>query len=83
VLLASDYIAGGAITGIVIAAKELVDSLAAIGRRIEDWQNAHNPFLNGGYADLLALIPFLVLCILLYLIGRDVLLTTRPKVAKS
>jgi hypothetical protein len=39
--------------------------------------------LNGHDADLLALIPFLVLCILLYLVGRDVLLTTRPKVAKS
>jgi uncharacterized oligopeptide transporter (OPT) family protein len=31
VLLASGYIAGGAITGIVIAAKELVGSLAAMG----------------------------------------------------
>jgi uncharacterized oligopeptide transporter (OPT) family protein len=30
VLLASGYIAGGAITGIVIAAKELVGSLAAM-----------------------------------------------------
>src|SRR5438132_4451902 len=51
VLLASGYIAGGAITGIVIAAKELVGALAAMGRRIEDWQNAHNPFLNGAYSD--------------------------------
>jgi putative OPT family oligopeptide transporter len=83
VLLASGYIAGGAITGIVIAAKELVAPLAAMGRRIDDWQAAHNPFFNGPYSDLLALIPFLVLCILLYLVGRDVLLTTRPKVAKN
>jgi uncharacterized oligopeptide transporter (OPT) family protein len=59
VLLASGYIAGGAITGIVIAAKEMVGPLAAIGHRIEEWQTAHNPFLNGPYADLLALIPFL------------------------
>jgi putative OPT family oligopeptide transporter len=74
VLLASGYIAGGAITGIVIAAKEIPDSLAAMGHRIEEWQNAHNPFLSGPYSDLLALLPFAVLCVLLYLVGRDVLL---------
>jgi putative OPT family oligopeptide transporter len=78
VLLASGYIAGGAITGIVIAAKELlpewVPTVASIDRRIQDWQMAHNPFLNGGYSDLLALLPFAVLCVLLYLVGRDVLL---------
>src|SRR5207253_459169 len=44
VLLASGYIAGGAITGIVIAAKELVAPLAVIGHRIDEWQTAHNPF---------------------------------------
>ena len=78
VLLASGYIAGGAITGIVIAAKELlpewVPTVASIDRRIQDWQMAHNPFLNGAYSDLLALLPFAVLCVLLYLVGRDVLL---------
>jgi uncharacterized oligopeptide transporter (OPT) family protein len=79
VLLASGYIAGGAITGIVIAAKEMVGPLAAIGHRIEEWQTAHNPFLSGPNADLLALIPFLVLCVLLYLVGRDLLLVTRRK----
>ncbi len=81
VLLASGYIAGGAITGIVIAAKELlpewVPAVAKIDRRIQDWQMAHNPFLNGGYSDLLALIPFIVLCALLYLVGRDVVLRPR------
>ena len=81
VLLASGYIAGGAITGIVIAAKELlpewVPAIAKIDRRIQDWQMAHNPFLNGSYSDLLALIPFAVLCVLLYLVGRDVVLRSR------
>jgi len=81
VLLASGYIAGGAITGIVIAAKELlpewVPAVAKIDRRIQDWQMAHNPFLNGSYSDLLALIPFAVLCVLLYLVGRDVVLRPR------
>jgi putative OPT family oligopeptide transporter len=83
VLLASGYIAGGAITGIVIAAKELVGPLAAMGQRIEEWQMAHNPFLNGPYADLLALLPFGVLCALLYLVGRDVLLVARSKRARA
>jgi hypothetical protein len=63
----------------VIAAKELVGPLAALGQRIEEWQMAHNPFLNGSYADLLALLPFAVLCGLLYLVGRDVLLVARSK----
>ena len=79
VLLASGYIAGGAITGILIAAKEMVGPLAVMGHRIEEWQTAHNPFLSGPHADLLAMIPFLALCVLLYLVGRDVLLVTRPK----
>ena len=79
VLLASGYIAGGAITGIVIAAKELVGPLAEIGQRIEAWQMANNPFLNGAHSDLLALIPFIVLCTLLYLVGRDVLLAPRRR----
>ncbi len=78
VLLASGYIAGGAITGIVIAAKELVAPLAVTGHRIDEWQTAHNPFFNGPNSDLLALIPFLVLCVLLYLVGRDVVLKARP-----
>jgi hypothetical protein len=79
VLLASGYIAGGAITGIVIAAKEMVGPLAAIGHRIEQWQTAHNPFLTGPYADLLALIPFFIISLLLYLVGRDLLLVSRSK----
>jgi putative OPT family oligopeptide transporter len=79
VLLASGYIAGGAITGILIAAKEIVGPLAVIGHRIEQWQTAHNPFLSGPYANLLALIPFFLICVVLYLVGRDVLIVSRSK----
>jgi len=82
VLLASGYIAGGAITGIVIALKEQVPSLANIGQRIEDWSTANNPFFNGAYADSLAMIPFILLCILLYLVGRDLVLAPRPRAEK-
>jgi putative OPT family oligopeptide transporter len=80
VLLASGYIAGGAITGMLIAAKEMVGPLAMIGHRIEEWQTAHNPFLSGPYADLLALIPFFIISLLLYLVGRDLLLVARRKI---
>ena len=83
VLLASGYIAGGAITGIVIAAKELLAPLAAMGHRIEAWQTAHNPFFNGPSSDLLALVPFIVLCVLLYLVGRDLLLVSRARRSKA
>jgi putative OPT family oligopeptide transporter len=68
VLLASGYIAGGAIAGIVIAfmAGVLSNADAAVTR----WAEARNPFYAGPHADLLALIPFLVLSALLYFVGR-------------
>jgi uncharacterized oligopeptide transporter (OPT) family protein len=82
VLLASGYIAGGALAGIVIAIMQggpaaLVD----FSKRIEDWATAKNPFFYGAHSDLLATLPFILLCILLYLVGRDILL--RPKPATS
>jgi putative OPT family oligopeptide transporter len=83
VLLASGYIAGGALAGIVIAFMAGVPSLVGISRQIEEWSAAKNPFFNSGYADLLALLPFAVLCGLLYLVGRDVLLVARSKGARA
>jgi putative OPT family oligopeptide transporter len=77
VLLASGYIAGGAVTAILLALKELVPQLHNIGAQIDQWQAAHNPLFGGANADLLSLIPFLVLCGLLYLVGRDKLLKIR------
>lgn len=79
VLLASGYIAGSAITGIVIALMNLIPSLSAQEDRITSWATAHNPFFAGPQADLLALIPFVLLCVLLYLVGRDVLLAPSSK----
>jgi xanthine/uracil permease len=68
VLLASGYIAGGAIAGIVIAfmAGVLTDQDAAITR----WAAASNPFYAGAQSDWLALIPFVALAGLLYFVGR-------------
>ncbi len=79
VLLASGYIAGGALAGIVIAFMAGVPSLANVSKRIEDWSTASNPFFGGTHADLLACLPFLVLCVTLYLVGRDVLLAVRRR----
>jgi hypothetical protein len=45
----------------------------------EGWATAHNPFFEGPHADLLALIPFIALCLLLYLVGRDLLLASKPE----
>ncbi len=77
VLLASGYIAGGALAGIVIAFMAGVPSLAGFSTRVEEWSTASNPFFNGPNSDALAMIPFAVLCVLLYLVGRDLLLRGR------
>jgi putative OPT family oligopeptide transporter len=75
VLLASGYIAGGAIAGILIAflAGVLTDFDTAIGR----WAAANNPFHTGAAADLLALIPFAVITFILWSVGREKLLAGR------
>jgi len=83
VLLASGYIAGGALAGIVIAIMQgtpgrFGERLAAFSKVVETWSNGHNPFYNGTNANILACIPFLILCLLLYLVGRDKLLKVKP-----
>jgi len=64
VLLSSGYIAGGAIAGIVIAF--MAGVLGDVQTRIEDWAAANNPFFGGAHADALSMIPFVLLCGLLY-----------------
>ena len=61
----------------------VVPSLVGISRRIEEWSAAQNPFFSGAYADLLALVPFTVLSVLLYLVGRDILFRTQPRGRKA
>ena len=75
VLLSSGYIAGGTLAGVLFAflAIPMKDRLEAF----EGWATAHNPFFNGPHADLLALIPFIALCVLLYVVGRDLLLASK------
>jgi hypothetical protein len=77
VLLASGYIAGGAIAGILIAILAGVPLLAPIDNSLNEWATAHNPLFNGPYSDALSMILFLVLCGFLYLVGRESLLSAR------
>ena len=74
-LLASGYIAGGAIAGIVIAF--FAGVLSDFDFAITQWSVAHNPFFEGPHSDLLSLIPFIAICGFLYLVAREKLL--RPK----
>jgi uncharacterized oligopeptide transporter (OPT) family protein len=74
VLLASGYIAGGAIAGIVIAFLAGWPSLEWLDPALTKWATANNPFFEGPYADALSMIPFTIICAILYLVGRQKLL---------
>ena len=78
VLLSSGYIAGGAIAGIVIAIVQ--GAFSDFDARLTDYSTAHNPFFHGSTSDLLSLLPFLAMCGLLYLVGRERLLANRRPV---
>jgi uncharacterized oligopeptide transporter (OPT) family protein len=69
VLMASGYIAGGAIAGIIIAF--LAGVLTNFDNSVATWAETHNPFFAGTSADLLALLPFAGLVFLLWATGRE------------
>ena len=75
VLLASGYIAGGAIAGILIAF--LAGVLDQFDAALTTWSTAHNPFFDGPNSDALSMIPFVALMVFLYGVGREKWL--RPK----
>lgn len=68
VLMASGYIAGGAIAGILIAF--MAGILGDVTQRLTEWSTANNPFFAGPYADVLALIPFAGLIVTLVFVSR-------------
>ena len=72
VLMASGYIAGGAIAGIIIAF--MAGVLSAIYAFVDRWATTHNPLYVGPNSDWLSLIPFVGLVVLLYFVGRGKLL---------
>jgi putative OPT family oligopeptide transporter len=78
VLMASGYIAGGAIAGIMVALFSLdygfLNSLKKIKDDSATWAATDNPFFAGNHADWLGMIPFWILAILLYYVGRELIL---------
>ena len=69
VLLASGYIAGGAMAGILIAF--MAGVTGAFTERITRWSTANNPFFAGPHSDMLSLAPYALLTLLLLLVGRE------------
>jgi hypothetical protein len=83
VLMASGYIAGAALAGIIIAFMSgyFTETSAAA----KEWMLSHNPFFDEppghvkGYADLLSLIPFVAITVLLYAVGREWILASKKR----
>jgi putative OPT family oligopeptide transporter len=71
VLLASGYIAGGAIAGIIIAFIAGVPGVNKIDDHLQKWSTANNPFFQGPMSDALSLIPYVLLCGFLYFVAKE------------
>jgi putative OPT family oligopeptide transporter len=69
VLMASGYIAGGAIAGIVIAF--FAGVMSEFQAKVDAWAAAHNPLFSGSWSNVLALLPFAALTFLLWATGRE------------
>ncbi|MGD9841327.1 MAG: OPT family oligopeptide transporter [Steroidobacteraceae bacterium] len=69
VLMASGYIAGGAIAGIFIAL--MAGVFDTTDAKLSAWAQSSNPFYSGAHADALALIPFAILTLILLWAGRE------------
>ncbi len=82
VLMASGYIAGAAIAGIMVALFslenfEFLKYLKGIKDDAAKWAETGNPFFAGNHADWLGMIPFLILALILYYVGRELILSGR------
>lgn len=77
VLMASGYIAGGSIAGIVIAF--MAGFFENADRAITQWSEKSNPFMAGPNANLLSLLPFAALLLLLWLAARGRILSSASK----
>jgi len=85
VLMASGYIAGAALAGIVIAF--MAGVLTKATGVLQRWAEANNPLFDSArhpkpYSDLLSLIPFVILIVILHAAGREWILANRAKRAK-
>jgi putative OPT family oligopeptide transporter len=77
VLLASGYIAGATLAGVIYSFLNLSENVSAKLTGFENWATKNNPFFEGPYSDLLGLVPLLILTVVLYFVGREILL--KPK----
>ena len=75
VLMASGYIAGAAIAGILIALFAVVPWLKNLQDTSKSWAGESNPFFAGDHSAALGMVPFIILSIVLYFVGREWLLT--------
>jgi putative OPT family oligopeptide transporter len=81
VLLASGYIAGGAIAGILIAF--LAGVLDRVDAAVTSWATASNPFFAGPWSDALSLIPFALICIVLFAGGVGAMFRASERASAS
>jgi OPT oligopeptide transporter protein len=71
VLLASGYIAGATLAGVVYSFLNLSESISARLVGFERWAADNNPAFAGPYADAIGLIPILIVVIILFQVGRE------------
>ena len=83
VLLASGYIAGATLAGVIFAFMNLSEGIGRWMKGFEEWATNHNPFFEGPNSDVLGMIPFLLITILLYLVGRELVLKPAPVVRRE
>jgi hypothetical protein len=74
VLMASGYIAGGALAGIIFAFLNSLPALSSFNEKVGNWATTSNPFFHGSWENVLPLIPFVIITVLLYLAGRELIL---------
>ncbi len=76
VLMASGYIAGGAIAGIIIAFIGGAPMMAGFNEKIAKFGET-NPLQVGPSANIMSLVPFVILMVLLYYTGREKILAPK------
>jgi putative OPT family oligopeptide transporter len=83
VLLASGYIAGATLAGVLYAFMNLSEGIVSRLKGYEAWAEHHNPFFAGDSSDVLGLIPFVLITVLLYLVGRELVLKPKTVVRRE
>jgi putative OPT family oligopeptide transporter len=83
VLVASGYIAGAAVAGILFAIFAFLPALSAIQKGFGKWSKESNPFWEGPNADWLGMLPFIVLAVILYFVGRELLMKGGDKAGEA